>query len=477
MRLLTIFLTFALILTACAAPQQDSPATPQAVSSPVVESKATPVPVKPTAAPATLENSLLAVEWNGGSEGNLLAPLDPNSGLALADYTPVSFGRDYFYAFSPDRHTLAAVTFANDNTHNGSLLLVDIRAWKTQKFDLKLRGWVNAMAFSPDGRQLALAHGESPYRLTVIDLERGVITAQEKTDSFVMRLKFTADGESLMLYSPAMQNFSTDEMSGDAPQVLLLDARDLSLRWSANLEGVRDGIFPKDEETAVDFNQPGTAMYLTPALAFAPDRDVLYVVHADSEQLTAVDFSAQTVETVEVQDRLSWFEQLLSFDADVVHAKVADGTSKQAALSPDGQFLYVLGVNNESFQDEQGNWQMDQTPLGLEIIHASDGTRLMHIETDATDLSLSPDGHFLYLRNWSQGDPWTEVFDTSTRQMIAHKVGVYASPALRVDGELLVVSTYSSNDTFHRMGIFQPDRLDLLTEWTGPHYIAWLTPQ
>ena len=477
MRLLTLFLTSLLFLTACVTPQQSSPAAPQAAPSPVVETEAIPVPVKPTAAPATLENSLLAVEWKGGSEGNLLAPLDPNNGLALPDYAPISVGRDYFYAFSPDRYTLAAVTFPNDNTHNGSLLLVDIPAWKTQKFDLKLRGWVNAMAFSPDGRQLAIAHGESPHRLTIIDLERGVITAQEKTDSFVMHLKFTADGKSLMLYSPVMQNFSTDEIGGDPPQVFLLNARDLSPRWSAQLEGVRDGIFPKDEKTAIDFNQPGTAMYLAPALTFAPDRDVLYIVHADSGQLTTVDFGARTVETVEVQDRLSWFEQLLSLTADVAHAKVADGTSKQAAVSPDGQFLYVVGVKNDSFQDQQGNWQMDQTPLGLEIIHTRDGTRLMHIETDASDLSLSPDGHFLYLRNWSEDDPWTEVFDTSTRQITAHKVGIYASPALRVNGELLVVSTYSSNETFHRMGIFQPDGLDLLTEWTGPHYIAWLTPQ
>src|SRR6185436_16737821 len=135
MRLLTLFLTSLLFLTACVTPQQSSPAAPQAAPSPVVETEATSAPVKPTAAPATLENSLLAVEWKGGSEGNLLAPVDPNNGLALPDYAPISVGRDYFYAFSPDRHTLAAVTFPNDNTHNGSLLLVDIPAWKTQKFD------------------------------------------------------------------------------------------------------------------------------------------------------------------------------------------------------------------------------------------------------------------------------------------------------------------------------------------------------
>ena len=467
MRLLTFFLIFLLILTACAVPPATSNTSPTAV------------PVKPTTAPATFESSLLAVTWRDGSEGIFLAPLDPASGISLPGYTPISFGQIYFYAFSPDRRTLAAVIFPlNDSYYNGSLLLIDLPAWKTQKFDLKLSGWVNAMVFSPDGRRLVIAHGESTYRLTIFDLEQGVITAQQKTDSFVTRLKFTADGESLMLYRPAIQNFYTDnELGAGPPQVLLLDAADLSPRWSAELVGVRDGILPKDEKTVIDLNQPGTAMYLSPALAFAPDRDALYVVQADSEQLTTIDFSTQKVETVEIQTKLSWFERLLSLDAGVAYAKIADGTGKQAVISPDGQFLYVVGINSASVQDQQGNWQISQTPLGLEIIDTSDGSRVMHIETDAADLSLSPDGHFLYLRNWEDDGPWTEVFDTSSRQITTRQAGIYATPALRMNGEPLLVSTYSLSEVSHRMGIFQPDGLRALIEWTGPDYIAWLTPQ
>ena len=481
MRLLIRFLIFLLVLTACTAPAQDLPATSQSAPSPSPKTSPTTAPVKPTAAPAThatFESSLLAVTWRGGSEGILLSPLDPTSGLSLPGYTPISFGQSYFYAFSPDGRTLAAITFPNDTNYNGSLLLIDLPAWETQKFDLKLSGWVNTMTFSPDGRQLAIAHGESTYRLTIFDIEQGVITAQEKTDSFVTRLKFTTDGRALMLYGPAIQNFYTDnELGASPPQVLLLDAADLSPRWSADLEGVRDGIFPKDEKTVIDLYQPGSAMYLSPAVAFAPDRDALYVIHADSDQLTTVDFSTQSVDTVEIQTKLSWFEQLLSLTAGVAYAKVADGTGKQAAVSSDGHFLYIVGVNNTSIQDQQGNWQMSQTPLGADIIQTSDGSRVMHIETDAADLSLSPDGRFLYLRNWEDDGPWTEVFDTSSRQIIARKVGTYATPALRMNGEPLLVSTYSLSEVSHRMGIFQPDGLRVLTEWTGPDYIAWLTPQ
>ncbi|MCI0550464.1 MAG: hypothetical protein L0287_05885 [Anaerolineae bacterium] len=462
MRLPTFLLTFLLILTACAAPAKDLPTAPSIDIEPKI---------------ATFENSLLAVEWTGGARGNLLFPLDPSSGTALPGYTPIPVGQSYSHVFSPDRSTLAAVTFANDAAYNGSLLLIDLRTWKTQTIELKTNGWVTAMVFSPDGRQLAIAQGDSTYELTIFDIEQGVIAAQADQDSLITRLKFTADSESLMLYGIAIQNrFTENEMNGGPPQVHLLDAGDLTSRWSVDLKSVRDGIFPTDEKVAPDLSQPGTTMYLSPAVVFAPEQDTLYVLHADSEQLTTVDFDAQKVETIEIQPELSWFERLLSLTAGVAHAKVANGTSKQAVVSSDGQFLYVVGVRNELFQDQQGNWQMNQIPLGLQVIQTSDGSRLEHLETDATELSLSPDGRLLYLRSWTNSGPWTDVFDTSNRQILAHQEGIYASPALRVNGEPLLVSTNSLTEHSHRMSIFQPDGLKMLTEWTGPNYVAWLTP-
>lgn len=489
MRFLTFLLTFLLALTACAAPAENLPATLSPVeriqAPPSLETEPTIAPVKPTAdsavagTTATFESSLLAVEWKGGSRGNLLYPLDPVTGIALPGYTPISLGQSYFHAFSSDRRTLAAVVFPDDNAYNGSLLLIDLPAWKTRQFDLKLSGWVSVMAFSPDGGRLAIAHGNSTNRLTIFNLKQGVITAQAKEDSLITRMKFTADSETLMLYRMVIQNrFTENEMSGGASQVQLLNAADLSPRWSAELEGVRDGVYQKDEKATptgieADFQ---TLYYLGLGLAFAPDRDALYIVHADAEQLTTVDFSAQKVETVEIQDQLSWFERLLSLTAGVAHAKVANGTSKQAVTSPDGQLLYVVGMHHESSQDQQGNWQVSQTPLGLEIIQTGDGGRVERYETDAADLSLSPDGLFLYLRSWTESGPWTEIFDTSTRQITTHKAEIYASPALRMSGESLLVSTYSSSEISHHMSVLQPDGLKVLTEWTGPGYIAWLTP-
>src|SRR5688572_16678114 len=468
MRHPTFFLIPILVLTACAAP-----AAPLAST----KTEATAVPTEvPTR--ATFETSLLVTEWKGQSEGILLYPLDPARGSALPGYAPIPLGGTYFHTFSPDRRTLAVLSFAHE-TANGNLLLIDLPTWKTRQFETELKGWVTTVVFSPDATRLAIAYGDYTHNLAIFDIQQGVITAQRQTDSLVTRLKFTADGESLMLYTINSQT-TDDGMSATPPQVLLLDAADLSPRWTAELVGVRDGVFPTDgETTSANFHEPGRALYLSPGIAFSPNRDALHVVHADAGQLTTVDFETRQVETMDIHTELSWFERLLSLTAGVAHAKIGDGTSKQIAVSPNGQLLYVVGVHNESFEDSMGNIQMDQTPLGLEIIRTSDGSRTAQIETRAGELSLAPDGRFLYLRYWADhySVPWTEVFDTSGNKIIIRKAGIYASPALRINGEPLLVSTYSLAENSHHMSVSRPEDLSVLTEWEGTGYIAWLMPQ
>src|SRR5688572_25551662 len=225
MRHFTIFLTFLLILSACAPlATQTQPA--QLTSAPVIPTTApTEVAPEPEAqtpvVKATLENSLLATEWQGKSKEHLLFPLDPADGTALPGYTPISLGFLSYHAFSPDRQTLAVVSFPNDYAYDGSLLLIDLPTWKTQRFELELRGWVSNMVFSPDATRLAIAHGDPKPLLTMVDIAKGVITAQRDTGAgFASRLKFTANGEGLILYGPAIQNrFTENEMSAGPPQV------------------------------------------------------------------------------------------------------------------------------------------------------------------------------------------------------------------------------------------------------------------
>ena len=200
--------------------------------------------------------------WKEKAKCNLLFPVDPLTGKALPGYEPISLGYSTFHAFSPDHRTVAAVSFPSQAAYNGSLVLLDLATWTTRRFDLKLRGWVSSIVFSPDGKRLAIAHGESKHFVTIVEVETGTITAQRETDSaYISRLKFTQSGAALMLYGPVIKNrFTENEMSAGPPQILLLDANNLNPLWSAELEGVRDGIFPRDENvTPQNLHDPGQA--------------------------------------------------------------------------------------------------------------------------------------------------------------------------------------------------------------------------
>ena len=151
MRLSTIFLISILVLTACA-----TPAAPQATPSTFIKTEATAVPTE-VPAEANFETSLLVTEWKGQPQGNLLYPLDPARGSALPGYALIPLGGSYFHALSPDRRTLAIVSFPNESPSyatNGSLLLIDLPTWKTRQFETELNGWVDALVFSPKSGKL-----------------------------------------------------------------------------------------------------------------------------------------------------------------------------------------------------------------------------------------------------------------------------------------------------------------------------------
>lgn len=167
-----------------------------------------------------------------------------------------------------------------------------------------------------------------------------------------------------MVYGPHLASAGIAANAGVSvgpPMAALLAASDLSPIWSVQLNGVRDGVFPKKAGTADTqaIYEPGAAWFFQPGVAFAPAADVLYVVHGDADQLTSVDFTTRKVRTVDVRPRLSWLEQLLALTAGVAHAKGMDGITKQAVISPDGKFLYVVGSNEKVTQQPNSeNWDV-----------------------------------------------------------------------------------------------------------------------
>jgi hypothetical protein len=443
-------------------------------------------PVKIPEATPTLSKTerfgaaMLVAEWDNRAREHLLYPLDLEQGQALPGYTPISLGNNVYQAISPDRRTLAAfVQGSRQHRYKNMLTIIDLVKWESQSFEVKQVKALVGLAFSPDGRRLVIAHGRQEGKVALFDLDRQAITAENTLDFILSRLKFTADGDGLMFYGISVKNqFTASEMAAGPPRVALLDGRDLSLRWSAGLEGVRDGIYPTEDYDGdlENLHQPGAARHFSPGVAFAPDRDALYVVHSDEEKLTTVDFNEHGTQTVAIRTALSWFERLLSLGAGVAHAKLAEGSFKQAAISEDGQYLFVLGEDIDLTQAENREWQSVPTMLGLQIIRTADGGRLASVDTEATQLSVSPGGDQVYLSGWRADRAWTEVYGLATGEFVAHLDGLQLIPARRLDGSPVLISNVSTQDTLSQVTALDPKTLAVLAEWSLPHYLTWVSP-
>ena len=486
--LLSVVLYLGIFLSACASARAENPyienkpdQTSSAAKIPeagVSPSMGSPSRTAVAAEPARLGSSVLVAD-GGGKIEPLLYPLDPGSGEALPGYEPLPLGMHYTHAFSPDGHTLAFVTFLSSKySRPHSLVLLDLATWQEHEFNLKLDSYVRDIAFSPDGSRLAIHFGDVKSIVMLFDRQQEAATAEVTLDILATQMRFTEDGRSLMLYGTSLVNrFTTEERTDGAPTAILLDASDLSSRWTASLESVRDDIYPADEkvQAGADLHQPGAAVYYSPGIVFAPDRDALHVVHPDQDRLTTVDFAALKVETVEIRPRLTWFERLLTLGGGFAYAKIAEGKSKQAATSPDGQLLYVVGKEDDLYQDKNGDWQVSSTPLGLQVIHIDSGELLRHYETDASLLSISPDGSSLYLLGWDEHMPWTEVLDAVTLQPSTRLEGMQLRPGYRMNGEILLLSSEWVDGSGHHIAVAGPDSLNVLNEWRSSRYLAWLS--
>jgi hypothetical protein len=287
-------------------------------------------------------------------------------------------------------------------------------------------------------------------------------------------MNFTAEGNGLMVYGSEIKG---NEISPHPSIAALFDSTDLSIRWITELKDIRHGVVPKNDKigSQTDLLQPGQSIYLFPGLTFATDHNLLYIVHADEDKLTTVDFDRETVKSTEIRAHLSWIERLLSLTAGVAHAKVAEGTNKRAVISPDGQFIYTVGQRSDLVKIKDDEWQVNTIPLGMQIIRADDGSRLAYYDTQASELSISSDGRYLYLRGWgdTQNSTWTQVFDTSTNKFVILLEDVWLMPTRRMNGApILASSVWMDNKKEHHNAI--ADSQSVLTEWSSSNYLAWL---
>src|SRR5581483_6551425 len=122
-----------------------------------------------------------------------------------------------------------------------------------------------------------------------------------------------------------------------------------------------------------------------------------------------------------------------------------------------------------------GNWDITDTPIGLQMISTQDGSLVRHMDTPANSVRLSPDGHYILLTGWrTSGTPWTDVYDISAGKIIKPFDEMYLIPTLRLDGKAVLASSRSISNYESEMAVVDPESWFIVHTWKGSSYIGWL---
>jgi hypothetical protein len=431
-----------------------------------------------TRASVPFPRAALLAKLDNESQMLLLSPVDPTTGTALAAYAPIRLGLNFYYRFTPDRKSLIFASYPSTDPSRATLHVVDLASWHDESaIQITSKGWPSALTVSRDGALFAIVIVQpKDSSLWLVDAVKHVVLAHHVMPLLVTSMQFTGDHQGLMLYG--RQEDPNTSLSGGPPIAQLLSARGLDMLWSRTLKDVRDGFEPNQTFTG-SAHDPGAGTTFRPAVVFAPDTDVMYIVHAGEDKLTRVDFAKKSALTLDVRPAASWFEQLLAFTAGTAYAKAQDGVERSAVISTDGKTIYTCGVQNKWRQGPAGSWELAQTPLSLTAIGVAQAVQLYKSEVAGGEVRLSGDGTRLFVPqvNYSTGfTTGTIEADRVSGGILADHTGLDLRSTRRIDGTSLAVSatrTSASQVAGYSMSALGPDGVPLGT-WDEPAYADWL---
>jgi hypothetical protein len=250
-------------------------------------------------------------------------------------------------------------------------------------------GRVGAMAFSPDGRQLALVHeAKDSAEARLYDPTDGRLLRSAPVPFVPDYFGYSADGKGLILLGA-----DAGKDLGLAPPgpltTLLIDATSLEVIWQQALDGVIHGSWCLE---GCDGSFEGILFAnWWPAIVRIPGSDRLVIVHADGDRLTSIDAMARRVTTMDITSPHSWLDRLMALGTTPAEAKGAsEGAFREAVVSADGSRLYVVGSAYHARRTDDGMWDIRDEPLGLQVIDPATGS-LIRKSSDAGQVALTSD--------------------------------------------------------------------------------------
>lgn len=494
-----LFLCLLLNLTACAAPGSmtgeprvpaDTPLKSLAqptIAPAVVQPTAAPTAATPAAAPK-FESSVPLYLWNEAQRQYEIHLVDPATGQDVPGYTPFIVGKSTDFSepntLSTNGQKMAIVAANSEYCYASGggtacmgradmLHLIDRPAWREVTATLPGKGWAGPISFSPDATRLALIYNEPKSSAVMLfDTSTGNLVAQQGIAFQPSLMGYTQDGTTLMLYG---QPSGSDPgiSKPDPPRVVLMDATILEIKWEQQLPSIASGYWclekcdaPHGEQTFADW---------TPAVVLSPDGHKLYIVAADEEQLTTVDFDTRTVRNVEIQAAQSWFDRLLALTAGVAEAKGGvNGAFKAGVLSPDGTRLYMVGRTMKATRDANGNWQGTEASLGFQVIDVENGRKIASRDSEATWIKITRDGTYLLLGSPGEGGWVVEVLDANSLQSVAGLTKWEVVATRRMDGQPIILASYQPSESLTRLAMLDPRSFEITHSWSVDTYASWV---
>jgi len=394
----------------------------------------TPSDAQPLTHPALPE---LVIATTDGSDFTHLHKVDPisleplNGDLPLTVTEPREAIAEHTYSY--DGRYLA-LAIRNEAGATAKVQLVDVAAWSVTEIpvpessDAPLEIQNRVLRFVPGSDELLWASAKRPQSFRVVRYDIGeaqATTVELPVGCVPNELYPLADDQKVAvvcsMYSPAL--YATDVM-----HVVTVDAASGIVTSDIRLEGVESGSLEITD--VVNDNYP--VHLVSPGLALDRQRNLLYVVSVRGEQLTVVDLSAGMIHAqVSWGPSASWLDRIKGWFAPQSAQAVARAISYgYAALSPDGERLYIATASEQLTEDRRTTEEINASAFviidttTLEVIQrldlgmvrsvaaAPDGERVI-VYTAPNIFPVgdytTTEGRALYLVNGDTGDVEQEL--------------------------------------------------------------------
>ena len=446
-----------------------------------------------------LEASVPLVAWNSEQRRYELRLVDPMTGYVFPDRPPIDVSHSTRnapnLALSPDGSRLAATTgvgsfceayagYPSCQPSADSIRLIDLQTWREAGADLlahidaspsPFKGWASPLVFSQDSKRFAVAlNDRAGTSVLIYDSGTGQFIGKQALAIRPRLMEFTSDGSQLMIYGSPLAEIPGISQP-EPPSALLLDASTLETQWKTLLPGILDGTWCL--ESCETSSESARFVYWSPAVVFDSERGRLYIVHADEDRLTTVNFLGRNVRNLAIGPAPNWIERLLALTATVAEAKYwPQGGIKSAVLSQDGSIIYVVGRTMTLSKDSNGEWRGSETPLGLTVIEAVNGHELATRESDAGRIRSSTDHRYIILDWGFLGT--VEVLEAETLEQVGAIEDWEVRLGQRLDGRAVILLagwTGESQTAPTRFAMLELEPFDVITPWSVSGEAFWAT--